>query len=427
MIELKGKYTDAKIFVNTTEEKTIEQVQKLIDMPEFKGGKVRIMPDCCPGNDMSVVGFTMPVGEKLYPSLVSVDIGCGMSYIKLPKYVNCKQLDEIIKSHIPSGSYIHARRPKENFLSTKAVGILASITASLDLTQALCSLGTLGGGNHFIEVAHSTNSGDQYLIVHTGSRKIGVNVCSYWQAVARDDIRDSIGKRVSRAVQALKNEGLDVELQPLVPGISKAIHGKYTVPDKNEAWLTGEHLEEYIKDVKRTTLYASLNREYIITTIFTVLGWGIPPLGSIKQTVHNYIGKDRIIRKGAIASYEDKQMLIPLNMRDGSLLCTGKSNKDWNCSAPHGAGRVLSRTDAKEQITLEDYKKSMVGIWASTVGYGTIDEAPAAYKDSKMIESLLSDTATVVDRLIPIYNFKAEYDECFNMPNYVQIDSFTHN
>ena len=380
-----------KILANILTSEDVKQIKQIAESEAYKDCKIRIMPDCHAGAG-SVVGTTIKLKDKVTPNLVGVDIGCGMLTVVLrekEKEVDLKKLDEVIRKHIPSGRDIHDEPVKTFSLD----GLKAK---RVNTEKAMRSIGTLGGGNHFIELAKDTK-GFLYLIIHSGSRNIGHQVAKYHQDRAYKLLTDMSEKK-KELISRLKKEGrekeINAELKKLKP--SKV--------NKDLAYLTGKTLEDYLNDMYIMTEFASMNRETIASII-------IREMNLTKtfhfETIHNYIGKDGILRKGAISARKGELVLIPLNMRDGSIIGIGKGNEDWNYSAPHGAGRVMSRSKAKELVNLEDYKKQMVGIYTTSVNEHTIDEAPSVYKPKKEILNLVKETVDILGIIKPIYNFKA--------------------
>ena len=366
MKELKGKYSTAKLFTDTAEQGTVTQIQHLLEQSFTEGSKIRVMPDAHAGMGCTI-GTTMTIIDKIVPNLVGVDIGCGMETVQLKdKRIELEQLDKAIHQHIPCGFAI--RKTPHHF--SEEINLSALRCAKhVDIKRAVLSIGTLGGGNHFIELGRDED--DQiYLVIHSGSRNLGKQVCEHYQNAAAD----SLGR---------KGKGADRVL----------------------AHLEGALFDDYLHDMAIIQSYADLNRKAIVKELSKRIKFKI-----IDQftTVHNYIDLETmILRKGAISSQKGERMLIPLNMRDGSLLCIGKGNEDWNYSAPHGAGRIMSRTAAKQKITLTQYEKSMKGIYSTTVTRGTLDEAPFAYKPKEEIIANIGDTVDIVKTIKPMYNFKA--------------------
>ena len=376
---IKGKYNYAKVFTENIEEECINQIKTLLNIEAFKDTKICIMPDCHAGKGC-VIGFTMPIVDKIIPNLVGVDIGCGMYCINLGKTkeeIDFTKLDDIINKLIPSGFNVR-EKPYNADINEWVENTNENIWGvPRDRVYYVArSIGTLGGGNHFIEIAESEKTKKCYLIIHSGSRFLGVHVCGTWQTRAE----------------------LNFRYERNIP--------KEIIPDEL-CWLEGDDLRWYLKDMKECAKYARLNREIISEIIINAMKWN--DFLSVSQgfhTVHNYVSDDNMIRKGAISAKKGEKVLIPLNMRDGSLLCIGKGNLEWNYSAPHGAGRVLSRKKAKEMLSLDDFKESMKDVYTTSVCKEKIDEAPDAYK--KDVETLIGDTVEIFDKLKTVYNFKAK-------------------
>ena len=366
MIELKGKFNTAKVFTDAAEHSAITQIEYLLDQEFIAGSNIRVMPDTHAGMGCTI-GTTMTISDKIVPNLVGVDIGCGMETVLLKdKRVELEQLDKAVHQHIPSGFSIRSTQHHFN----DEIDLTALRCAEhVNLDRAVLSIGTLGGGNHFIEL-DKDDEGQLYLVIHSGSRNLGKQVCDYYQNAAAD--------RLNR-----RGKGADRVL----------------------AYLEGSLFDDYLHDMGMVQRYADLNRRAIVKELEKKVKFKI-----IEQftTVHNYIDLDlMILRKGAISAQKGERMLIPMNMRDGSLICIGKGNEDWNYSAPHGAGRLMSRTAAKQSITLTQYEKAMKGIYSSTVNRSTLDEAPFAYKPMEEIIANIGETAEIVKTIKPVYNFKA--------------------
>ena len=366
MIELKGKYNTAKVFTDTAEQSAIVQIQHLLEQEFVTGSKIRVMPDAHAGMGCTI-GTTMTIKDKIVPNLVGVDIGCGMETVLLKdKRVELQQLDKAIHQYIPSGFNI--RKDPHHYNDDIDLNTLRC-ARHVDLKRARLSIGTLGGGNHFIELDHDDN-GQLYLVVHSGSRNLGKQVCEYYQNAAAD----SLGRTGKGADRVL-------------------------------AYAAGSLFDDYLHDMAIIQRYADINRKAMVKELEKRV-----KLKIIEQfmTIHNYIDLDMmILRKGAISAQKGERVLIPMNMRDGSLICIGKGNGDWNFSAPHGAGRIMSRSAAKKSITLNQFEKAMKGIYSSTINKSTLDEAPFAYKPMDEIVSNIGDTADIIKTIKPLYNFKA--------------------
>lgn len=366
MIEITGKYNTAKIFTNKLEASAEGQIRTMCDQPFTADNKIRIMPDVHAGKGCTI-GTTMTIGDKIVPNLVGVDIGCGMETVKFKtKRLELPKLDNFIRQNIPCGKEIretpHRSHEKINIDELRCI-------KKLDTRRAKESLGTLGGGNHFIEV--DKNGDDLYLVIHTGSRNLGLKVAEYYQNKAYE----SLGGR--------NQTDIPYEL----------------------AYLSGHNLEDYLHDMSIIQNYASLNRQIIKEIILNGMKW--KDEGSF-STIHNYIDINAVIlRKGAVSAKLGETLLIPMNMRDGSLICTGLGNADWNYSAPHGAGRLMSRSEAESSFTVSAFKKEMEGIYTTSVGSDTLDECPMAYKPMEEIIKNIAETVKIESIIKPIYNFKA--------------------
>ena len=368
MKELQGKYTTAKVFSDNVEQYAFAQIQLLIDHPAFAGSKVRVMPDVHPGT-IGPIGFTTTVGNSIMPGVVGIDIGCGMTMATLRQTkVEFPKLDAVIRDAVPSGFRI--RRTPHRFADGFDFSRLLCFR-HIHCEKAACSLGTLGGGNHFIELDRS-DAGELRVVIHSGSRHLGKEVSEYYL---------NEGRKYWKA----KGDTVPYELTP----------------------LEGTLMYDYIHDVAIVQEYATLNREAMLDELCRGMKWKVQETGSC---IHNYIdnsGKTMILRKGAISAKAGEKLIIPINMRDGVILGTGKGNPDWNESAPHGAGRIMSRSEVKQNYTVSAFKKEMQGVYSSSIGADTLDEAPFAYRGLEEIKAAVEDTLTVEDVLQPIYNFKA--------------------
>lgn len=383
---------EVKIFAETFEYEAYEQVKRLVNYEAYQNSTIRIMPDSHAGKGCTV-GTTMTITDKVTPNLVGVDIGCGMLTIELKdKYIDCEKLDSVIRAKIPNGFNVHEKQKAtfdfESLICAKQV----------DLERALLSIGSLGGGNHFIEVDYSEKNDRYYLVIHSGSRKLGGDVCKYYQDLAFQGANEM--KQVREAlIQRLKSEGRMCDIESEIKKLKKPI------ADKELAHLSGDNFRSYLNDMEIVQRFAVLNRKTMAAIIIKEMGFQEV---SRFETIHNYIDFRRmILRKGAVSAELGEKLLIPINMRDGSLICMGKGNEDWNYSAPHGAGRLLSRSKAKEMLSMDEFVKSMNGIFTTSVCTDTIDEAPQAYKSIEEIKSAITDTVDIIDTIKPIYNFKA--------------------
>ena len=385
---------DLKIYARTIESEAQAQINQMAASPVAAGSKIRIMPDCHAGKGCTI-GTTMTIHDKVCPNLVGVDIGCGMLTVRVDREIDdLKELDEAIHRWVPAGFNVHSEARFSFDLSDLRC-------PAADIDRAQLSIGTLGGGNHFIEVDRD-NLNRSWLIVHSGSRHLGLEIAGWYQKLAKEKLTKLGREEIEEVVQELKNAGRQSEISAVL----NALKMKRKHDDPGDlAFLTGQDMEDYLHDMQIAQQYAAFNREAIVEEIITAL-----PIerSEFFHTIHNYIDLDHmILRKGAVAAYKDETLLIPLNMRDGSLLCVGKGNEDWNCSAPHGAGRLYSRNQAKQKFSVEQYKESMSGIYTTCVGIDTLDEAPFAYKDMQEIMDCIEPTVEIVSRMIPVYNFKA--------------------
>ncbi len=392
------KERNLRIFADAPEKGALEQIDLLLAQPAFREAKVRIMPDVHAGKGC-VIGFTADLGEKVIPNVVGVDIGCGMLTVELGAHKpDFAALDDIMHRNIPSGMHVH-HKAIAPFEELDALHCLPQLRA-YDRLQA--SLGTLGGGNHFVEV-DVDSKGHYYLIIHSGSRNLGTQVCDLYQKEAIASINGEVphAKQVKEMVEKLKAEGRHAEIASTLAELKKR-HPH--VPDQL-CYLTGEARQRYLDDMRICQIFASRNREVMAGIILSRLG--LEAQGQF-HTVHNYIAhEDNIVRKGAISAAAGERLLIPINMRDGCIYGTGKGNAEWNSSAPHGAGRLMSRTAALRELSLEDFREQMAGIYSSSVLPSTLDEAPMAYKGINAILSHIGPTVDVADVFKPVYNYKA--------------------
>ena len=398
MIELSGKYSSAKVFTDVIEPDAISQIITLCSQELSKDSKIRIMPDVHAGTGCTI-GTTMTITDKAVPNMVGVDIGCGMETVKIKeKHIELQKFDKLIYEKIPSGFGI--RNTPHRYAEKIPLENLYCIE-HIDLEKAEKSIGTLGGGNHFIE-ADKASDGSIYIVVHSGSRHLGVEVAKYYQNEAYKRLNKTSKSDIDELVARLKSEGKTKNIQQ---EIKKLVNTKTTNIPKHLAYAEGELFEQYIHDMKIVQEFALVNRQAIITEIIKGMKLHITEQFS---TIHNYIDTDNmILRKGAVSAQNGEKLIIPINMRDGSLICTGKGNPDWNFSAPHGAGRLMSRSQAKQSFTVSEYKKQMKGIYSTSINSSTLDECPMAYKNINDILENISDTVTVDDIIKPIYNFKA--------------------
>ena len=402
MFEVQGKYASAKIFADIAEESAVSQILMLCNQPVSEGAKIRIMPDVHTGAGCTI-GTTMTVTDTAIPNLVGVDIGCGMETVRLKEtHIELQKLDKLIYSRIPSGCEV--RETPHRFAEQFSRGELLC-TEHIHVRRMMQSIGSLGGGNHFIE-ADQSEDGSIYLVIHSGSRHLGVEVARYYQEEAYRRLNRASKDEVEALIGSLKAQGKEKQIQKAL----KKLHGqKRTDVPKHLAYTVGELFDAYIHDMKLTQEFAMLNRKAMMDEIIRGMG-----LHAAEQftTIHNYIDTEHmILRKGAVSARRGEKLLIPMNMRDGSLICTGKGNDDWNQSAPHGAGRLMSRSEAKGSFTVSEFRKQMAGIYTTSVSSGTLDECPMAYKPMDAITSCIGDTVEINEVIRPIYNFKAGAEE----------------
>lgn len=357
MIELRGKYNNAIVYTDNIEQEAISQIITLLNQPFAEQNQIRFMPDVHAGKGCTI-GFTMKMDKIVCPNLVGVDIGCGVLVAKLGNIdIDFEKLDKVIRERVPFGFNIHDHQKLfhlEDLIMYDSLG---------NKDRILKSLGTLGSGNHYIEINVDEHN-DKYLVIHSGSRNLGVQVCEHYQKMAEEKCTD----------------------------VAKGLE-----------YLTGQDYEDYIHDMMITQIYAGANRRRMAGEIIKNMGWEIL---EIFQTVHNYIDEEGYVRKGAVSARLGEKLIIPLNMRDGSLICVGKGNPDWNYSAPHGAGRILSRGKAKRELDLETFQNEMKDVYSTCVDKARLDESPMAYKDYKEIISNIGDTVEIISHIKPLYNFK---------------------
>lgn len=401
MFEIKGTFNTAQCFAKSVEDDAINQIKRMCDYEFTKNSKIRIMPDVHSGKGCTI-GTTMTVTDKIVPNIVGVDIGCGMFTICLGKIdIDFKKIDEIAH-FIPSGKNVWDSR-QEKFDLT-ALRCYRNLKKTKWLER---SIGTLGGGNHFIEIDEAKD-GTKYLVIHSGSRNLGKQVAELYQALAVDlnmGIEEFFKKR-DEIIHTYKEQGRRSEIQNTLKALQKEWKRKTPTIPEDLCYLYGEYFDDYMHDVDICQRFAKRNREKMAEIILEKAKLtGFDGF----HTIHNYIDiNEMILRKGAIAAHKDEKVLIPINMRDGSVLATGKGNPDWNYSAPHGAGRIMSRTKAKATLDMNEYKKSMEGIYTTSVSLATIDEAPMAYKSLDDIIEIIGDSVNIIEILKPVYNFKAD-------------------
>lgn len=390
---------DIKIFAKSIDQKTKEQLENLSSLPVFKASKIRIMPDVHAGFSC-VIGFTADLKNLVIPNVVGVDIGCGMLMTKIEaSWIDFNKLDQVIRSFVPNGKGIHQSAMDSFDYSQLRLPFSKEKKNLFD-----CSLGSLGGGNHFIEIDRRED-GSFYLLIHSGSRAFGAQIADFYQkrAITEHSLNHQWEAQKQIAIQKRKEEGETEKIAEDLKRLALLYKGKADIP-MALCYLEGEGREDYLNDMRIAQAFAKRNRALIRDLIFDHMGW---KNGETIECVHNYIGEDNIIRKGAASARQGESLIIPLNMKDGVILARGKGNEDWNCSAPHGAGRKMARAKAKTELKVEDFVKEMEGIYSTTVNRNTLDEAPDAYKDPDDIITYLPETATIEAILKPVYNFKA--------------------
>ena len=398
MVRIEGKHNTAVCFTDNLEAVSAGQIKEVCDQEAFAASKIRIMPDVHAGMGCTI-GSTMTIIDKIVPGMVGVDIGCGMETVRLAeREIDFDALDRLIRSEIPCGREVRdTHHPLNEEIDLQQL----RCSPYVGLPRARRSIGTLGGGNHFIEVDRGEN-GELYLVVHSGSRHLGKEVCEYYQDQGRMALWGGARYQIDQVIAKLKAEGRNREIQSTVDALRK--EHKISIP-RELAYVEGKLFDDYIHDMRITQKFAVLNRKAMTDVILRGLG-----LTAVEEftTIHNYIDTDSmILRKGAVSAKAGEKLLIPINMRDGSLICIGKGNEDWNCSAPHGAGRLMSRKAAFKSLSMEEYKAEMSGIYSTCVAEDTLDESPMAYKTMDEIVSQIGPTAEIVERIKPIYNFKA--------------------
>lgn len=393
--------SDLKVFTENIEPEALNQIYTLIKQPAFTDCKVRIMPDVHAGAGC-VIGFTADLGDKVIPNIVGVDIGCGMLTVELGNIeIDFERLDTVIRKVVPSGRNVHDGRVVRFDLQS-----LRCYRELKDTKRLERSIGTLGGGNHFIEV-DTDEEGCKYLIIHTGSRNLGKQVAEHYQSLAVDIMqgKDELFERQEQLITEYKTQGRKSEIQKAIKELHRTFNPNPLGIPKELCYLTGKYREDYLHDMEICQKFAVLNRNAIASAIIDEMGWHS---NGAFETIHNYIEfGSNMVRKGAISAKAGEKLLIPINMRDGCIIGVGKGNEDWNCSAPHGAGRIMSRSKAKENISLEEFEESMKGIFTTSVNQSTIDESPMAYKTLDEIVDNIHDTVDILKIVKPVYNFKA--------------------
>ena len=398
MIEIQGLHNTALCYTPALEATAAEQIRSVCDQEAFAGCKIRIMPDVHAGKGCTI-GTTMTIRDKIVPGMVGVDIGCGMETVRLAeKEIDFAALDALIRKEIPCGENI---RREEHPLNNEINLYQLRCAPYVSIERAKRSIGTLGGGNHFIEIDRGEN-GDLYLVIHSGSRHLGTQVCQYYQDQGRLAMWGGARHQIDELIAEYRAAGRWQEIQSAIDELRR--EHPISIP-KDLAYVEGKLFDDYIHDMRITQHFAVLNRKAMTDVILRGMG-----LTKVEEftTIHNYIDTVKmILRKGSVSAEAGEKLLIPINMRDGSLICIGRGNEEWNCSAPHGAGRIMSRKQALAQLSMDEYAAEMEGIWSSCVVRDTLDESPMAYKPIDEIVSEIGPTGEIVERIRPVYNFKA--------------------
>lgn len=395
-----------KIFAKTVESSAIMQISELSNSEAYMGCRTRVMPDCHAGKGCTI-GTVIELDKRVIPNTVGVDIGCGMKVVRLGKVdIDLQKFDEAVNTLIPSGFNVNDGEISayiKGLVDGCMFGKFRAWDSLNSMDNVYRSIGSLGGGNHFIELDENKD-GEKFLVIHTGSRNLGVRVCNYYQNLAYEYCKKKVVDK-SEIITKLKSEGREKEIQSTIRSL-----GTRNI-SKELSYLESDLLDDYLDDMRVVQKYAQLNRNIIANRLVNAIGAEVDPDSDKYSftTIHNYIDTDKgILRKGSISAEKDELVIIPMNMRDGSLICKGKGNKDWLCSAPHGAGRIMSRKKAKETLDLNCYKKEMSNIYSTSVCEETIDESPMAYKPTEEIKTLIEPTVEIIEIIKPIYNFKAK-------------------
>ena len=398
MIEVNGLFNTALCYTPALEAAAGQQIKAVCDQEAFAGCRIRIMPDVHAGKGCTI-GTTMTIKDKIVPGMVGVDIGCGMETVRLAeREIDFSALDALIRKEIPSGQNV---RRDEHPLNEEIDLSQLRCAPYVSIERAKLSIGTLGGGNHFIEVDRADN-GDLFLVVHSGSRHLGTQVCRFYQDQGRFAMWGGARHQIEELIAKYRAAGRLQEIQSALKELRR--EHPISVP-KELAYVEGRLFEDYIHDMRITQQFALLNRKAMTDVILRGMG-----LTKVEEftTIHNYIDTEKmILRKGSVSAKAGEKLLIPINMRDGSLICLGRGNEEWNCSAPHGAGRIMSRKQAMAELSMDEYAAEMEGIWSTCVVRDTLDESPMAYKPMDEIVSEIGPTAEVLERIRPVYNFKA--------------------
>lgn len=448
MIELKGKFSTAKIMIDYIDSQSMSMIQNLLSHPACTN-PVRIMPDVHLGKGI-VIGFTMEMNDKIVPNFTGVDINCAILGINMGKIedINMVELDNYIRKNVPLGMHIRQRSDlnhvdfeKEfNWKKVNADSLnfkrkykekfgidIPLVKYDYDWFKSKCSevgtnyvkvegaVGSLGSGNHFLSLEKSSTYGNVWLLIHSGSRNFGKCVCEFHENIGEYKLKQKRDIDLKNKInEILHNPNNHKDRGRLLAEAKASLDLDFCIDIKHAEYLEGAEAVDYLQDMIFVQEYANFNRSTMAKIILKFFDISSVKNDEVIHSNHNFIDfDDWIIRKGATRAYKGERLIIPLNMRDGSLICVGKSNPEWNCSAPHGAGRIYSRTKAKSMIKMEDFVESMNGIFTTSVSEATLDESAFAYKDSKMIEEAIGDTCEILDRIVPIYNLKSSEDESF--------------
>jgi RNA-splicing ligase RtcB len=405
MIEIEGKYNSAKLFSDDLDEATLEQVRTLCDQRFVQGSVIRMMPDAHAGAGCSI-GTTMTLRDTVVPNLVGVDIGCGMETAVIAassqsaRDFDGVRLDAVIRAQIPSGMNIR----REEHAAAAEIQLENIRCPAIHKARARRSVGTLGGGNHFIEVDRD-EEGNLYIVIHSGSRHLGLEIAQYYQAEAWRQLNGARDADIERVIGEYKAAGRETEIAEAVKQIKSRVAPEVS---RELAYVSGELFDDYINDMQIAQHFAQVNRMAMQSVILCALEIGEDEVVERFTTIHNYIDTENmILRKGAVSARAGEKLLIPMNMRDGSLVCEGLGNADWNYSAPHGAGRLMSRAKAFATLRMDDYKEAMEGIYSTSVTRHTLDESPMAYKNMNTVIANMTPAVKIAARIKPVYNFKA--------------------
>ena len=403
---IKGDFNEAEVFTENIDKETISQIKQLLDQEFVKNSNIRVMPDCHKGAGC-VIGTTMTIKDKIVPNLVGVDIGCGVLCVELGDIdLNLDKIDDFIKNNIPHGFNINNKAVVDYIDEILKIRCINNIKKKPEEFNR--ALGSLGGGNHFIEI-DKDDFNNKYLVIHSGSRNIGLQVAKHYQDVGYNNLNynnSEYEEKSKEIIESYKKSGNKKKIEKELKKLKESLKIESKIP-KDLCYVQGQDLDDYLHDMDIVQRYASKNRELMAEKIVEFIGLDYESLNKF-ESIHNYIEVDKyMLRKGAISAYEGEDVLIPINMRDGVIIGKGKGNPNWNYSAPHGAGRILSRAEAKNKIHMNDYKASMKDIFTTCVNVSTLDEAPQAYKPIEEIINNITDTVDIKKIIKPIYNFKS--------------------